>query len=126
MFWKRATPWAGLYGLIAGTLGAAVIHMLYAGAGYIGLSPQIHFASAQGASFWGAIVAFVADAVVTVLVSLVTAPKPAAELAGLVWGTTRESEPDKPQKGDELWWRSPKVLGYGALGLAAVLDLIFI
>ena len=126
MFWKRATPWSGLYGLIAGTLGAAVTHMLYAGAGYIGLSPQIHFASAQGASFWGAIVAFVADAVVTVVVSLVTAPKPDAELAGLVWGTTRDEEPEKAQAGDELWWRSPKVLGFGALGIAAVLDLIFL
>jgi SSS family solute:Na+ symporter len=126
MYWKRATPWAGIWGLIAGTLGAAVTHILYAGAGWLGVSPQIHFASAQGANFWGAVVAFVSDAVVTVLVSLVTEPKPERELAGLVWGTTREEEPDAPDKGDELWWRSPKLLGYGALAICVVLNLAFI
>jgi SSS family solute:Na+ symporter len=132
MFWKRATPWSGLYGLIAGTLGAAVTHVLYTGENvsllglHIHFAPQIHFASAQGANFWGAVVAFVSDAVVTVLVSLVTAPKPEKELAGLVWGTTRDEEPEKAQAGDELWWRSPKLLGYGALGITVVLNIIFI
>jgi SSS family solute:Na+ symporter len=126
MYWKRATPWSGLYGLIAGTLGAAVIHVLYAGAGWAGISPQLGFGSAQSANFYGAITAFGADAAVMVLVSLVTAPKPEEELAGLVWGTVRAEEPEKAQKGDELWWRSPKLLGFGALAITIALNIVFI
>jgi SSS family solute:Na+ symporter len=126
MYWKRATPWSGLYGLIAGTIGAAVIHVLYAGAGWAGISPQLGFGSAQSANFYGAITAFGADAAVMVLVSMVTAPKPEAELAGLVWGTVRAEEPEKARKGDELWWRSPKLLGFGALALTIALNIIFI
>ena len=111
MFWKRATPWSGLYGLIAGTLGAAVTHFLYTGLTLFGgptlFDQVIHFQSAQDANFWGAIVAFVADAVVTVLVSLVTAPKPEAQLRGLVWSLTRHDqrrEDLSPQ--DRVWYRS--------------------
>jgi SSS family solute:Na+ symporter len=126
MYWKRATPWSGLFGLIAGTLGAAVIHILYAGAGWLGVSPQLGFGSAQSANFYGAITAFGADAAVMVLVSLVTAPKPDEELAGLVWGTVRVEEPEKAQKGDELWWRSPKLLGFGALAITIALNIVFI
>src|ERR1700710_2596301 len=29
MYWKRATPWSGICGLAAGTIGAAVTHILY-------------------------------------------------------------------------------------------------
>ena len=93
MYWKRATPWSGLYGLIAGTLGAAVIHVLYTGENISWLNlhfaPQLGFGSAQSANFFGAITAFGADAAVMVIVSMFTAPKPEKELAGLVWGTTR-------------------------------------
>jgi solute:Na+ symporter, SSS family len=126
MYWKRATPWAGLWGLVAGTTGAAVVHILYSGAGWAGISPQIHFASAQGANFWGAIVAFGADAVVTVLVSLVTTPKPEAELAGLVWGLTPNEPDEVTAPEDRVWWRSPPLLGFGALGLAVALDIFFL
>ena len=66
MFWKRTTPWAGFWGLIAGFFGAFITHELYSW-GTIDLGSQL------AASFWGAIIAFVADAVVTVGVSLVTA-----------------------------------------------------
>ena len=55
MFWKRMTPWAGLWGLIAGTVGAAAAH-------YGNSWDMIDLGSAQAAAFWGAIAAFVADA----------------------------------------------------------------
>jgi SSS family solute:Na+ symporter len=126
MYWKRATPWSGIWGLASGTVGAAVIHVLYAGAGWMGVSPHLTFGSAQSANFYGAITAFGVDAAVMVIVSMVTKPKPAAELAGLVWGTVRDEEPEAPEKGDELWWRSPKLLGYGALALTVILNIIFI
>jgi SSS family solute:Na+ symporter len=85
MFWRRATAWSGFWGLVAGTLGAFLTHYLYS-------KGTIHFGSELAASFWGASIAFAADAVVTVAVSLVTRPKPLSELQGLVYGTASEDE----------------------------------
>jgi SSS family solute:Na+ symporter len=119
MFWKRTTPWAGFWGLVAGFLGAFWTHQLYAW-GTIDLGSEL------SASFWQAIVAFIADAVVTVGVSLVTKPKPEEELQGLVWGLKREVEEDDSVAGDQAWFRSPWVLGIGALVLVAILNVIFI
>src|SRR5213080_315284 len=59
MFWKRTTPWAGFWGLLAGFFGAFVTHEIYS-FGWVDLG------SALAASFWGAIAAFFADAIVTV------------------------------------------------------------
>jgi SSS family solute:Na+ symporter len=78
-------------------------------------------------NFYGAIAAFVADAVVTVLVTLVTPPKPVEELRGLVWGVPDPDAPDpalaaKPR----TWWENPKLLGAGALGITLVLSLVFL
>jgi SSS family solute:Na+ symporter len=119
MFWRRATPWAGLAGIIAGTLGAFLTHLLYS-------KGQLSFASAQAANFWGAGVAFIADAIVTVVVSLVTKPKPDKELEGLVWGLARTDERAEEQtSADRVWWRRPVPLGVGALVIAAALNIPF-
>jgi solute:Na+ symporter, SSS family len=120
MFWRRSTPWAGFWGLIAGFLGAFITHELYSW-GTIDLGSEL------AASFWGAIIAFLADAVVTVGVSLVTQPKPEAELRGLVWGLTRhEEEPEKHDPADDVWYRSPWLLGAGAIVLIVILNIVFI
>jgi SSS family solute:Na+ symporter len=118
MFWRRSTPWAGLAGLIAGTLGAFVTHELYS-------MGHVSFGSAQSANFGGAIVAFVADAAVTVVVSLVTQPKPAHELQGLVWGIKRAEADDDFVTGDDAWYRSPWLLGGGAIAFVAALNIAF-
>ena len=47
---------------------------------------MIHFGSDLAESMGGASLAFVVDAIVTVLVTLRTEPKPIAELQGLVYG----------------------------------------
>jgi solute:Na+ symporter, SSS family len=121
MFWKRSTWLAGVLGMIAGFLGAFITHILYS-------NGHINLGSAQAANFWQAIVAFVVDAVVTVGVSLVTQPKPEEELRGLVWGLTRtdadQDASDDPA--DRVWWRSPALLGGGALALAVALNLVFL
>jgi SSS family solute:Na+ symporter len=120
MFWKRTTPWAGFWGLIAGFLGAFITHELYSW-GTLDLGSQL------AASFWGAIIAFAADAVVTVGVSLITAPKPDEELRGLVWGLTRKEEaPEEHDPGDDVWYRSVWLLGGVAIGLVVILNIIFI
>jgi SSS family solute:Na+ symporter len=120
MFWRRTTPWAGFWGLIAGFLGAFVTHEIYS-FGWVNLGSEL------AASFWGAIVAFLADAIVTVAVSLVTQPKPEEELRGLVWGLPRrDAEPERMDEGDELWYRSPWLLGAGAIVLVVILNIVFI
>jgi solute:Na+ symporter, SSS family len=119
LFWKRATPWAGLAGLVAGTLGAAAAH-------YGHEWEIINLGTAQAAAFWGAGVAFVADAVVTVLVSLVTQPKPIEELRGLVWSeTSDELRRPKRERADHGWYRSPAVLGGGVLAATVALNFVF-
>src|SRR5664279_957565 len=130
MFWKRASPWAGFYGLLAGTLGAAVLHFggyhiayFYPGGHF---DPTHHTINAQMLNFYGAIVAFVADSVVTVIVSLVTAPKPVEELAGLVWGVPDPNAPDPSTVPKPPWWASPKLLGGTSLGIVLVLSFIFV
>ncbi len=90
MFWKRMTPTAGWVGLVFGTLSAVAVDRL-AAAGVIDLP-------GQGAAFLAASTAFVVDIVLSVVVSLVTKPKPPAELgAGLLRDATRG--PRRPARG---------------------------
>ncbi|UQX87324.1 sodium:solute symporter family protein [Jatrophihabitans telluris] len=129
MFWKRATPWAGLCGLVAGTLGAGVMHFAGYHVAYFYkdqvFDPTHGMINAQLLNFYGAITAFVADAVVTVAVTLVTKPKPVEELAGLVWGVHDPNAPDPDSVPKPAWWASPKLLGGVSLGIVAVLSVIF-
>ena len=129
MFWKRSTPWAGISGLAAGTIGAAVMHFAGYHIAYFYphqvLDPTHATINAQMLNFYGAITAFVADLVVTVLVSMVTKPKPVSELGGLVWGVHDPNAPDPASVPKPPWWASPKLLGGIALGIVLVLSIIF-
>jgi solute:Na+ symporter, SSS family len=116
MFWRRMTPWAGFWGLVAGTVAAAFTWVGYK----VG---WFNFGSDLSESMWGAGAAFVADAIVTVVVTLMTTPKPVAELQGLVYGMANEDEFASRQV--HRWWESPKLLGFTVLGLAAVLTIVF-
>jgi SSS family solute:Na+ symporter len=117
MFWRRVTPAAGLWGLVAGTLGAAAAH-------YGDSWGIVSLGSAQAAAFWGAVWAFAADAIVTVIVTLVTQSKPVEELQGLVYGMA--NVPEEHDAEEDKWYRSPNLLGFTALGLTAVISLFFI
>src|SRR5437773_727834 len=100
MFWKRATGHGAFAGLVAGTLAAAAHHglSLPAGAsvgvkgGYLGVLAT--FPSELAQTFWTAIVAWVTCFVVTIVVSLVTRPRPDEELRGLVYSRTPKPEDD--------------------------------
>jgi solute:Na+ symporter, SSS family len=116
MYWKRMTPWAGFWGLVAGTVGAAAAH-------YANSWDIIGLGSDQAAAFWGAIAAFVADAIVSVGVSVVTVPKPVEELQGLVHGMANEAE--ALSKEEQAWYRKPSTLAIGVLGIVLVLSIIF-
>jgi len=126
MFWKRATGHGAFAGLVAGTLAAAVHHglSLPAGAsvgvkgGYLGVLAT--FPSELAQTFWTAIVAWVTCFLVTILVSLVTRPRPEAELGGLVYGLT-----EKPRDTVAHWYERPAVLAVGVLGLTVLLNVVF-
>jgi SSS family solute:Na+ symporter len=120
MFWRRATPLAGGLSMIAGFAAAFASHILYS-------KHSLNLGSPIASTWWQAVIAFVADAVVLVGVSLVTRQKPESELRGLVWGLKREEqEADDSVAGDEAWFRRPAVLGAGALVLVVILNIIFI
>jgi solute:Na+ symporter, SSS family len=120
MFWKRATAWGGFFSLVAGTAAAYIVNRLNA------YHTIFHFGSALSASFWQAIIAFLADAIVLVAVSLVTKPKATEDLRGLVWGLTRKEEKEvNEDPRDKLWWRSPALLGGVAIAILVVLNIIF-
>ncbi|MFF8582585.1 sodium:solute symporter family protein [Streptomyces albidoflavus] len=115
MFWKRTTPAAGFWGLLSGTAAAMV--------NYFWLYQQgiIDIPSDQGANFVSSIVAFVVGGIVMVVVTLVTKPKPVEQLAGLVYGTKSPGlDLESAEEGDEVWYRKPALLGWGAIILAAI------
>ncbi|MBO1336530.1 sodium:solute symporter family protein [Streptomyces sp. VRA16 Mangrove soil] len=114
MFWKRASMKSGVWGLLAGTTAAMLNYFWIYKGGIIDIPTD------QGANFVSAIVGFVAGAAVMVVVTLFTAPKPEAELAGLVYGTTAPGIEEPPAEGDEAWYRRPALLGWGAIVLAAL------
>jgi SSS family solute:Na+ symporter len=121
MFWRRATAWGGFWSLVAGTAAAYAVNRMDA------YNFIFDFGSPLSASFWQAIIAFLACAVVLVVVSLFTKPKPEEELRGLVWGLVREPDPDIVEDPrDKLWWRSPALLGTGVIVLLIVFNIIFI
>jgi len=128
MFWRRTTPWAGFAGLVAGFLGALSWQYLF-GPNVAYFYPNRDTSgeiNAQMLNFYGAIVAFVVDAIVTVAVTLATKPKPIEQLAGLVWGVPDPAAGD-PHEGHVIrWWESPRLLGFTALGMVLVLSIAFI
>jgi SSS family solute:Na+ symporter len=126
MFWKRTTGHGAFTGLVAGTLAAAIHHglSLPAGAtvgvkgGYLAVLTTYPSELAQ--TFWTAIASWTTCFVVTILVSLVTRPRPAHELAGLVY-----SETPREREGALPWYQRPAVLAVGILLLTFGLNLIF-
>jgi len=127
MFWKRTTGHAAFIGLITGTVAAAVHHGLtlpfgsVSGikGGWLGLVHQ--YPSEMAQNFWTAIWAWSASFVVTVLISLVTRPRPEAELRGLVYSLTDRTV----VAASEPWWRKPAVLATLVLGCTVLLNFLF-
>ena len=116
MFWKRMTPAAGLVGADRGHgHGRRSLFVCHK-------TGWIDFGTDLNQSMWGAGMAFVVDAIVTVIVTLVTKPKPVEELQGLVYGMANT---DDSIKRHAHWWESPKLLGFSVLAGATVLTVVF-
>jgi solute:Na+ symporter, SSS family len=127
MFWKRSTGHGAFWGLVAGTLGAMLHHGLTLAVGsvpgvkggYFGLLHTYRSELAQ--TFWTAIVAWTTCFVVTIIVSLVTRPRPDSELEGLVYSLT-----PKPKDQDLPWYKRPTVMALIVIVLLAGLNLVFV
>ncbi len=89
MLWKRATPKGGFWGLLAGTASSVAMYAMVRAdpskLAWIALSPD---AKDMAENLYRALWAWLICVIVTVVVSLVTKPKPAGELKGLVYGFT--------------------------------------
>ena len=117
MFWKRATSQAGWTGLVGGTLGALGVNIL--------IWTERLVMPGQGGAFLAAGVAFTVDVVITVLVSMVTRPKPDSELKGFVYALTPKSERTDPYLHELPWYRRPIPLGIIAGLMVITLNSIF-
>jgi SSS family solute:Na+ symporter len=127
MFWKRTTGHGAFFGLIAGTVAAAIHHGLSlphgASAGIKGgWLGAIHlYPSEMAQNFWTAIFAWSTCFIATILISLATRQKKTdEELGGLVYSLT-----PKIKERDACWWQRPALLGSIVLALAVVLNLLF-
>jgi len=89
MLWKRATPAGGLWGLLAGTVSSigmwAWVKLDPSALQIIALSPK---AKDMAENMYRALWSWIICVVITVVVSLVTKPRPDSELKGLVYGCT--------------------------------------
>ena len=65
------------------------------------------------------------DIVLSIVVSLVTKPKPASELRGLVYSETPKEDRTDPDEAAMPWWRRTVPLAGIALAMVIVLNFAF-
>ena len=126
MFWKRTTGHGAFTGLVSGTLAAILHHGLTLPTGsqtgiHGGWIAVLHsYPSQMAQNFWTAIWAFWVNFFVTVIISLMTKPRPERELVGLVYSLT-----PKPVEHHMAWYARPKVIAVGLIAMLVTLNLIF-
>ncbi|PSK96793.1 SSS family solute:Na+ symporter [Murinocardiopsis flavida] len=113
MFWKRTTPWGGFAGLVSGT---AVALAIFAAE----LAGVLVWGSPMAGNLWRACIAWGVAMVVGVAVSMLTAPKPEADLRGLVYSLTERARAHEP-----AWYKKPWLLATGALVLTLGVNIVF-
>src|SRR3989440_4082624 len=116
MFWKRTTGDGAFWGLIAGTVAAAMHYEVTTVAGSASLLPKLAvwhvYPSDMAQNFWGAIWAWTTCFVLTIAISLVTPPRRREDLVGLVHGLTpRVSDAQHP------WYARPGILALIVLAM---------
>ena len=121
MFWKRTTGHGAFWGLVMGTLAAAATHGLTIAEGKGGwISPVYEISSGMGQAFIVAAFSWIANFFSTIVVSLVTKPKPDEELKGLVYSLT-----DKVYANETRWYMKAGPLGLILLLITILLNIIF-
>jgi len=127
MFWKRTTGHAAFWGLIGGTISAALHHgfTLPAGGspgvkgGFFGLINT--YPSEMAQNFWTAIYAFSTALTLTFVITLLTKKlKTDEDLKGLVYSLTPRIKDDSKH-----WYQKPEVMALFIGAIAIVLSIIF-
>ncbi len=121
MLWKRVTPAAGFWGLLAGTVSSITMwglvradHSLLA---YIALSPH---AKDMAENMYRALWSWLICVSVTVVVTAFTKPKPLEQLTGLVYGCT-----ELPSEGHLPLWKRPIFWAVISATAFIILQIIF-
>jgi solute:Na+ symporter, SSS family len=121
MFWKRTSPAAAFWGLLAGMLSSFFLFLAlkfhWIDATYLTFS---RVPSDMGANLWRAFWAWIVTFVLTVALSLVTEPRKESELEGLVLGLTRRERTE-----EAVWWKRPLVWALVSLTACVLLNLYF-
>lgn len=121
MFWKRTTSDGAFWGLLMGTVGAAITHGLTIAEGKGGwIAPMYPIASGMGQAFIVASVSWIVNFFTTILVSMITRPKADEELKGLVYSLT-----EKPKQVVSVWYQRVVPIGLVLLALTILLNIIF-
>jgi SSS family solute:Na+ symporter len=123
MLWKRVTRWAGFLGLLAGTLSSVTMFLLMQKVDpqkWVPIFARSPLAKGLAQDMYQSLWACVTCVVVTVLVTLVTKPKPDSELVGLVYSLTPIAKEENTN-----FWHRPVVWGVIALILLVILQIIF-
>ena len=121
MFWRRATGHGAFTGLLTGTGVAALTHGLTV-AEYKGgwIAPLHQFPSTMAQNFYIAIFAWTSCFLVTILVSLLTTPRPPEQLQGLVYGLTKV-----PHDAGVSWYRKPAPVAVLVIAVLLALNIWF-
>src|SRR4051794_4150205 len=121
MFWRRATPAAGFWGLLAGTVSSvsmwAWVKLDPSALRYIALSSN---AKDMAENMYRALWSWIVCVVVTVVVSMVTKSKPIEELAGVVYGAT-----DVPSEGHLPVYQRPWFWAAVVAVVFVIMQIIF-
>ncbi len=127
MFWRRATPNGAFFGLLSGTVGAAIHHglTLPGGAAAGGIHGAwiavLHtYPSEMAQNFWTAIFAWTTCFVMTIVISAFTRRRDEDELRGLVYALT-----EKPSYRALHWVQRPATLAVGVAVVTIVLNWIY-
>jgi SSS family solute:Na+ symporter len=121
MLWRRATPAGGFWGLLAGTCSSiamwAWVKLDPAALRYVALSPH---ARDMAENMYRALWSWIVCVLVTVLVSVVTRPKPVEELGGLVYGVT-----EIPSEGQVAIYQRPLFWAAIVATVFFVINIVF-
>lgn len=121
MFWKRTTGHGAFWGLVSGTLSAALTWCLTVAEHKGGVLGNLYeFPSQMAQNFWIAIIAWSACFVVTILVSLATKAHSEASLRGLVYGLT-----DVPHEPGVNWYQKPVPVAILVIAVLVGLNFVF-
>jgi len=128
MFWKRTTGHGAFYGLLTGTVTAALHYGLTISRGAVPgikggfLGAVLHtYPSEMALNFWTALFAWTGCFVATLVISLLTTRnKSDEELVGLVYSLTPRLKEDYLP-----WYKRPVILAVLVLVVSTILNVIF-